>query len=69
MEGHLDEGPYVVECIHEVKNEMEQPAWIRRIMGPFPTFSEAHEWMETIGSKDFESLLIHKLTDRKRYHE
>lgn len=64
-----DEGPFIVECIHEIKDNMDRPAWIRRIMGPFPTFLEAHDWMETVGVKDFETLLIHKLTHRNKYTE
>jgi hypothetical protein len=62
-----DKESCIVECIRGLKGDMDITNWIRKMIGPFPTFLEAHEWMETIGVKDFDTLIIHNLVSPEKY--
>jgi hypothetical protein len=57
------DGPYMVECSREVRDPevLWEISWIRQMTGPFASFDEAHTWMETIGVKSFDTLIIHIL--------
>jgi hypothetical protein len=62
------DGPYVVECCREIKKEdlpmgadMMAHGLVRQMTGPFASFDAAHTWMETIGIKSFDTLIIHIL--------
>jgi hypothetical protein len=49
---------FVVECIN-----MDGLLPNRTMVGPFLTFGEAHAWMEGVGAKRWETLLIHPVVD------
>jgi|HubBroStandDraft_3_1064219.scaffolds.fasta_scaffold00280_3 hypothetical protein len=58
------ERTYIIECVNEVNDP--ETLWeisiVRIMKGPFASFDAAHTWMETIGAKTFNTLIIHILT-------
>lgn len=57
-----NEGPYIIECVRDIMDDMGRLSWARQMTGPFVSFDEAHIWMETIGVKSFDTQIIHILS-------
>lgn len=56
-----EDRPHIVECIaHGEPFYLGQPVGpIRTFVGPFPTFGDAHRFMECIDFSQFDVILIH----------
>ena len=61
----MDSIAYLVECITPDRSSEERviqsTSWLRMMVGGFPTFQAAHDWMMQIGRKHYDTLIIHPL--------
>jgi hypothetical protein len=69
-DNQVGEETYIIECITPDRREedsvIRSTAWLRTMVGPFPSFDAAHTWMTHVGSKGFDTLIIHTLRDPEK---
>jgi hypothetical protein len=65
METRLIVG-YIVETITEDIHEHGMKFWTRHMVGPFPGYDEAHQWMMDVGSKRCATCIIHTVHSHEK---
>jgi hypothetical protein len=69
----MDSTIYLVECITPDRlredRVIQSTAWLRQMVGAFPTFEAAHTWMMQVGSKRYDTLIIHPLKPPEKLDE